>query len=322
MRSQEYIWLDNGSCFFHLTHVSWAVKDKLVSIIIPTHNQSTRLLHLLDTLRKHTAFTNYEILLLDDLSDEVGIDGIYAKLSTDSRIRILRREESFNYSLYNNIGARAAAGEILVFMNNDMTITQPEWLTELVMWAQQPEVGVVGARLMYPHGRIQHAGVIMGLVGSAGHVFIGEPEKINGPYGSPLQYRNLLAVTGACMAMRRDVYDLLGGFDEGYQLTFSDIALCLKAIEQGYQVVYNPFACLEHDEGGTRGDTIPDEDIRRMVAKFTPWIEKGDPYFNPFLSRLIATPTLRRHHEENPLHRLQMIQALAEYPVICNKGQA
>ena len=302
-------------------HVSWAVQDALVSIIIPTHNQSARLVRLLDSLRDLTTYPNYEILLLDDHSDETGIAALYDNLSADRRIRILRRDEAFNYSLYNNIGARAASGEILIFLNNDMTITQSEWLTELVMWAQQPGVGIVGARLMYPNNRIQHAGVIMGLVGSAGHVFIGEPPYIQGPYGSPLQYRNLLAVTGACMAISRDMFEHLGGFDEAYRLTFSDIALCLKAIEQGYQVVYNPFAFLVHDEGGTRGDTIPDEDIRRMAVEFTPWVIQGDPYFNPLLSRLVATPALHRSHEEDPLHRMRMIQALAGYPETHHRGR-
>ena len=210
---------------------------------------------------------------------------------------------------------RLHGGKILLFLNNDMEITHPDWLDELVMWAERPEVGIVGARLMYPNGRIQHVGVVIGLVGSAGHVFIGEYPEIFTPHGSPLWYRNMLAVTGACMAMRRQVYDELGGFDEAYQLTFSDITLCLKAIEHGYQVIYNPFACLVHHEGGTRGTYIPDADIVRMADELEPWIKKGDPFYNPLLSRMIATPTIRHGQEEDPLKRLQMIRELAAYPV-------
>jgi len=197
-------------------------------------------------------------------------------------------------------------------INNDVEIEEPNWLTELVMWAERPRVGIVGARLMYPNGRIQHAGVVLGLVGSAGHVFIGEPPEIETAFGSPMWYRNYLAVTGACMAMRREVYDELGGFDEAYQLTFSDITLCIKAIEKGYQVVYNPYACLVHHEGGTRGDHIPDADIRLMTKELGKWVEAGDPYYNPLLSHLIATPALKRNFEESPIERLKMINTLAE----------
>ena len=115
------------------------------------------------------------------------------------------------------------------------------------------------------------------------------------------------------MAMRREVYDELGGFDEAYQLTFSDITFCLKAIERGYRVVYNPFACLVHHEGGTRGDHIPDADIIRMAGELEPWINKGDPFYSPRLSRMIATPTIKHGQEEDPIKRLQMIRELAEY---------
>ncbi|MFH1446022.1 MAG: glycosyltransferase family 2 protein, partial [Chloroflexota bacterium] len=233
-------------------HVRWQTSGDLVSIIVPTRNQSARLTTMLDSLKAHTSYPNYEIILVDNASDEPEIARLYKRLEEKTGIRILHEQGAFNYSRSNNIGAAEAKGEILLFLNNDVEIQSEAWLTELVMWAERPEVGVVGARLMYPNGRIQHAGVVLGLVGSAGHVFIGEPPEICGPFGSPYWYRNYLAVTGACMVLRREVFDAVGGFDEAYQLTFSDISLCLKVIEKGYQVIYNPFACLIHHEGGTR----------------------------------------------------------------------
>jgi GT2 family glycosyltransferase len=296
-------------------HVTRKTSGDLVSIIVLTHDHSEVLARMMKSLREKTGYPNYEVIIVDNYSRDDKTAALYAELKKDTRIRIVRREDKFNYSRYNNAGAAIARGQILLFMNNDMQITHTGWLDELVMWAERPEVGVVGARLMYPNGRIQHAGVVIGLVGSAGHVFIGEYPDILTPHGSPLWYRNMLAVTGACMAMRRQVYDELGGFDEAYQLTFSDITLCLKAIELGYQVVYNPFACLVHHEGGTRGDYIPDADIVRMANELEPWIRKGDPYYNPLLSRMIATPTLLHGQEEDPLKRLQMIRELAEYPL-------
>jgi len=292
-------------------HVRWQTSGALVSIIVPTRNQSARLATMLDSLKENTTYPNYEIVLVDNASDEPEIVQLYKRLEEEAGIRILHEQRAFNYSHFNNIGAAAAKGEILLFLNNDVEIHSEAWLTELVMWAERSEVGIVGARLMYPNGRIQHAGVVLGLVGSAGHVFIGEPPEINGPFGSPYWYRNYLAVTGACMALRREVFDAVGGFDEAYQLTFSDITLCLKVIEKGYQVIYNPFACLIHHEGGTRGRHIPDADLRLMTEELTAWIERGDPYFNPMLSHLIATPALKRSFEETPLERLKMIAALA-----------
>jgi GT2 family glycosyltransferase len=296
-------------------HVTWQTSGDQVSIIVPTHEHGVVLKRMLDSLRQNTIYTNYEIILVDNHSQEEETLRLYDELEKDICIRVLRRSDEFNYSRYNNAGVSIARGTILLFLNNDVEITHPDWLDELVMWAERPEVGVVGARLMYPDGRIQHAGVVIGLVGSAGHVFIGEPPDIFTPHGSPLWYRNMLAVTGACMAMRREVYDELGGFDEAYQLTFSDITFSLKAIEYGYQVVYNPFACLVHHEGGTRGDHIPDSDIIHMVGELEPWIKKGDPFYNPRLSRMIATPTIRHGQEEDPVKRLKMIQELAEYPI-------
>ena len=294
-------------------HVTWATKGDQVSIIVPTHDHGAVLKRMLDSLRQNTTYPNYEIIIVDNHSREEEALRLYDELKKDVRIRILRRSDDFNYSRYNNAGASLARGQILLFLNNDMEITHPDWLDELVMWAERPDVGVVGARLMYPNGRIQHAGVVIGLVGSAGHVFIGEHPDILTPHGSPRWYRNMLAVTGACMAMRREVYDELGGFDEAYQLTFSDITFCLKAIERGYRVVYNPFACLVHHEGGTRGDHIPDADIIRMAGELEPWINKGDPFYSPRLSRMIATPTIKHGQEEDPIKRLQMIRELAEY---------
>lgn len=300
---------------FDQMHVTWATRGDLVSIIIPTHNHGAVLKRMLDSLWQNTTYPNYEIIIVDNDSQEEETLRLYDELEKDVRIRILRRSDDFNYSRYNNAGASIARGQILLFLNNDMEITHPDWLDELIIWAERPEVGVVGARLMYPNGRIQHAGVVIGLVGSAGHVFIGEHPDIFTPHGSPLWYRNMLAVTGACMAMRREVYDEMGGFDEAYQLTFSDITFCLKAIEHDYQVVYNPFACLVHHEGGTRGDLIPDADIIRMADELEPWIKKCDTFYNPLLSRMIATPTVRHGQEEDPLKRLHMIRELAGYPI-------
>lgn len=293
-------------------HVTWNFPKPLVSLIIPTSNKVEVLDRMLSSLFAITDYPQYEVVLVDNDSKKEVVEDLYIRLSKDARVKILLRKEPFNYSLYNNLGAHAATGETLIFLNNDMLMNDPVWLSELVMWATLPQVGVVGGRLMYPNGRIQHAGVVLGLVGTAGHIFRGEKPQHFGPFGSPMWYRNYLAVTGACMAIQRDVFDVLGGFDEGYQLAFSDIALCLKAIEMGYQVIYNPYASMIHYEGKTRKRFTPESDIKKMSKEFEPWILKGDYLFNPFLSHSITKPTFLRCYEDNPDQKLRTISELAE----------
>jgi O-antigen biosynthesis protein len=143
--------------------------------------------------------------------------------------------------------------------------------------------------------------------GHASHVFYGQSEGASGPFGSVEWYRNLSAVTGACMMLRREVFERLGGFDERYTLAFSDIELCLRSLEAGLRVMYTPFARLIHHEGRTRARHIPPADIHRAYEQFRGRISCGDPYYNPGLSYAVSTPTLRRTGEPDPLRRLEKI---------------
>lgn len=285
-------------------HLKWQFPQPLVSIIIPTKDRLLYLQRAVESIRELTSYTHYKLVIVDNDSNDPATLQYYEQLTPSPDIRILKYPGSFNFSKALNLGARESQGEIFLFLNNDIQIIDPEWLTELVRWAMLPGVGIVGARLLYPHGEIQHAGIVVGMEGHASHVFNHMAEKSDGIFGSTDWYRNYSAVTGACMAMRRQVYDEIGGFDEDYQLVFSDVAICLQALQHGYRVVYNPFARLIHHEGRSRSNYIPSKDIAIGYNQFWDTVSKGDPCYNPNLSYAVRQPTFRRQGEETPGERL------------------
>lgn len=288
-------------------HLTWPASQKKASIIIPTKDNLAYLQGCIHSILSLTHDRPYEIILVDTGSQKDETHRYYESLKENPTIQIHLDDSPFNYSKANNFGASFAQGDILVFLNNDIEILDGSWLTELVQWASQAEIGIVGGKLLYPDGFIQHAGIILGMQGHASHVFSGRPEGSAGPFGSTEWYRDYLAVTGACMAMRHKVFTALGGFDEHYRLVFGDVELCLRVVEHGYRVMYNPYARLIHYEGKSRANFIPVEDIQAASKRFWQTIEKGDPYFNQNLSLAVRTPTLRRPWEEQPLQRLEKI---------------
>jgi GT2 family glycosyltransferase len=289
--------------------VAWQPSGARVSIIIPTKDHAVLLRRCLDTLRAITDYPDYEIVLVDSGSEELETAQLYEELRRDERVRFVDFFAPFNFSAALNLGARHARGETLVFLNNDTEIIQPGWLAELTRWAERPEVGVVGAKLLHPGGRIQHAGVVFGLEGHASHVFGGALPGAGGPFGSVEWYRNYSAVTAACVALRRQVFETLGGFDEAYRLVFSDIEIGLRAAARGWRVVYTPYAILLHLEGRSRAQSMPPPDLRRGWEHFREIVAHGDPYFNPNLSHTVRIPALRRRFEQPPLGRLERIVA-------------
>jgi GT2 family glycosyltransferase len=195
-------------------------------------------------------------------------------------------------------------------LNNDVEVLDADWLEELVRWAERPEIGAVGAKLLFPNGTIQHAGIVIGLTGHAGHVFAGSSEGACGPFGSPNWYRNPLAVTGACMMVRRSAFNEVGGFDEEYELAFSDVALCLHLVNRGYRNVYTPFARLLHHEGASRTQGAPARDMLRGFREMEAVISRGDPSFNPNLSLSTRDPSVTTRHEGIPAEHLRRLLGL------------
>ena len=187
----------------------------------------------------------------------------------------------FNYSAANNLGARVAHGEVLVFLNDDTEIVSPEWLTELVGWATRPEIGLAGLRLLDGAGAIQHGGVIVGMTGFGGHLFAGMRPGEDSLLGSTDWYRNCLSVTAACVAVERPLFDAIGGFDERFLLCGSDVVLGLDARFHGKRSVCSPFAEVRHLESETRGENVPPEDFYTSYWRYQSWLRGGDPYFSP-----------------------------------------
>ena len=293
-------------------HIRWQQTDKIVSIIIPTHDHRAYLERSLDSLFRITRNQNFEVILVDNASSDPSTLAYYGQLSQNRSVRLLQGGPDFNFSRFNNLGASQAKGGLLLFLNDDVKIIDPNWLDELAGWASLAGVGIVGGRLLYPDRTIQHAGVIIGMEGHASHVFNGKKAGYSGPFGSVDWYRNYMAVTGACMMVPRQVFQQSGGFSEKYHLVFSDIELGLRLNSMGYRVVYNPYARLVHYEGRSRARFMPADDLRTAFADLKDQVESGDPYYNPNLSYAVRIPSLRRRGEESPISRLEHIMQIIQ----------
>ncbi|MBK8834411.1 MAG: glycosyltransferase family 2 protein [Anaerolineae bacterium] len=273
-----------------LFRFAWPVSGRRVSIIIPSRDKSALLARCLESLVQRTQYPDFEIIVVDTGSVEPATRGVYA-IWRDKVSIVTDDIQPFNYSRACNIGARAATGNLLLFLNNDTEVLEPGWLEEMTRWAERPGAGAVGAKLLYPNGTIQHAGVIVGM----GHLFSGAREMYAGSYfGSVNWYRPLSAVTGACMLVPRAAFEQVGGFDEGFAIAFGDVDLCLRLRAAGFSVMYTPYARLRHHEGATRANAITPADQRLADQRLGLMVATGDPFFNSNLDPLSRIPALRQ----------------------------
>ena len=272
--------------------VRYALTDRpLVSILIPTMDHTDVLKRCLDSIRAKTTYDSYEILLIENNSTKEETFAYYDSLAQDPRIRLVRWDGPFNFSAINNYGAGFAKGDYLMFLNNDIEILTPEWIEELLANVQRPGIGAAGCKLYYPDKTIQHAGVVVGLGGIAGHVFSGMDGRMSGYLHKASIQMNVSAVTAAAMMMPKTVFEELGGFEEKLAVAFNDIDLCLRIREKGYRIVYDPFCEMIHHESKSRGAEDTEEKARRFYTEIefmrTRWIDvlkKGDPCYNPNLT--------------------------------------
>ena len=263
----------------------------LVSIIIPTRDRVGLLKRCVESIRARTDYDPFEIVVVDNGSVEEETKAFFLQARTNDSFRLIVEDGPFNYSRLNNRAAGEARGEILLFLNNDTEIDESGWLTEMVSHAARGEVGAVGARLWYPDGTLQHGGVILGLGGVAGHAFPHIPRGHPGYFNRAMLQQNCSAVTGACMAVRKKVFEELSGFDEeNLGVTFNDIDFCLRLTQRGYRIVWTPYANLIHHESASRGhQRTADEqaEFERAVNYMqTRWGAQllHDPFYNPNLS--------------------------------------
>ena len=253
----------------------------LVSIVIPTRDQAALLRATVDSILGRTQYDAYEILIVDN--DSRDPEALEYLASLRSPCSILRWPQPFNYSAINNFGVASARGEQLLFLNNDVEVINPDWMTAMLEYAQFDSVGAVGARLLYADGTIQHAGIVLTRAGVGLHAFRNTAKDVPGVPRLADLPRNCSAVTGACMMVPRRVFHELGGFDEQLRVVLNDVDLCLRLREKKYQVVYTPHAQLYHHEGASRRRDHPLEDEKRFVEIWGS--RRGqDPYYNPNLS--------------------------------------
>ncbi|MDE7267888.1 MAG: glycosyltransferase family 2 protein [Lachnospiraceae bacterium] len=265
-----------------------------ISILIPNKDHVDDLRRCIDSIKERSTYENYEIIVIENNSAEKATFDYYQTLENEEKITVVTYKGEFNYSRINNFGAGFATGEYLLLLNNDTQVISMNWLEAMLMYAQRPDVGAVGAKLYYGDRTIQHAGVVVGLGAhkTAGHTHY----KINydnlGYMGRLCYAQNVSAVTGACLMVKKSIYDALGGLDEEFKVALNDVDFCLRVREKGYLNVFTPFAELYHFESASRGVDVEDEakakryeeESARFREKWKAFLEKGDPYYNPNFS--------------------------------------
>jgi GT2 family glycosyltransferase len=266
-----------------------AAPAPLASIIIPTRNGEKLVRQCIESIRAKTTYAPYEIVLVDNGSDDKDAIAYFRALERAQAIRLLSDPLPFNFSRINNTAAREALGRYLVFLNNDVEVITPEWLEELVSHAQRPEIGAVGAKLWYPDDTIQHAGLVL-VAGLAGHAHHGKKRGDHGYFSRASLIQSLSAVTAACLCVRREVFEEVGGFDESLAVAFNDVDLCLRIQAAGYRNLYTPHAELYHHESASRGYEDTPEKMRRFQKEADilrqRWLSvlMNDPYYSPNLT--------------------------------------
>ncbi len=276
--------------------IRYAVEgNPLVSIIIPNREEKEMLERCVNAIFEHTDYDNYEVIVVENNSSSKKILDYYRSLRETDRVSVIRWKPkgdgpSFNFSAINNYGEARAKGEYLVFMNNDVEVTDG-WLTELLGVCMRDDVGAAGPKLLFPDGRIQSAGIAVGIGSVAGSLFTGMRGSFSGYMHKASLIQDLSAVTAALMIVKRSAFEKAGGFDENLAVAFNDVDLCLKIGKDGNRIVYDPFARATHNESVSRGDEYTKQKAERyrreagiMKERWAGLYEEGDPFYNPNFS--------------------------------------
>lgn len=274
-------------------HIKYEIDgNPLISVIIPNKDHTDDLDICLKSLYEKSSYKNFEVIIVENNSTEKETFEYYEAIAQKhGNVKIVKWEGNFNYSAINNFGVNYAKGEFILLLNNDVEIINGSCLEEMLMFAQRKDVGAVGAKLYYSDDTVQHAGVILGLGGTAGHAHKHFGRSHPGYMARASIAQNLSACTAACLMMRRDVFDEVGGLDESFEVAFNDVDLCMKIRKKGYLVVFTPYAELYHYESKSRGnDSTPEKlerfrgEIDRFKEKWQKQLDDGDPYYNPNLT--------------------------------------
>ena len=294
--------VESTRAFPTIFHIKYPINgEPLISIVIPNKDHVEDLRRCITSIEKKSTWKNYEIVVVENNSVEQSIRDYYKELESDPKVKIVTYEGGFNYSRINNAGVKETKGEYLLFLNNDTEVISPDWMEQLLMYAQRKDVGAVGAKLYYADNTIQHAGVVIGLGAhrSAGHTHYKMPREHLGYMGRLCYAQDVTAVTGACLMVKKSIYEEVDGLDESFTISLNDVDLCLKIREKGYLNIFTPFAELYHYESKTRG-MEEGEKLRRYERecahfrdKWKEQLDAGDPYYNPNFSLDYSDFTLR-----------------------------
>ena len=278
---------------YGIYHSIYKIKgEPLVSVIIPNKDHRQDLDLCIRSISERATYKNLEFIVVENNSTEPETFAYYEKIQKEfPNVRVVRWEREFNYSAIKNFGVTFAKGEYLLFLNNDTEPIEPRFIEEMLGLCQRDDVGIVGARLLYQDDTIQHAGVVVGFGGIAGHTFIGLHKAENSYFHRAMSTQDYSAVTAACMMSKKSIFQQVGGFTEELAVAFNDIDYCMKVRAAGKLVVYNPYALLYHYESKSRGlEDTPEKiarfnrEIRIFADRWPEILEKGDPYYNPNLT--------------------------------------
>jgi len=244
----------------------------------------------INSIRNQTQYSNYEITVINNLSDDPKTLKFFEELKSANIAKVLNFNRPFNFSAINNYAASKTDGPILCLMNNDIEVLDPHWLSEMVSHACRSKIGVVGCKLLYPNRTIQHGGIITGILGVAGHSHKYYPADSSGYFNRLQTIQNISAVTGACLVVRRELYENAGGLEEQLEVAFNDVDFCLRIQKLGYRNLWTPYAKLIHHESLSRGnDDTPEKEEhfnneKGFMLKRWGDVLKRDPYYNPNLT--------------------------------------
>lgn len=283
--------LEKGQCEKGV-HIQYEITNNpLVSIIIPTCDHQEDLKKCVDSILQKTSYTNYEILIIENNSKKKQTFSYYEEIKQNKKVKVLTWEKAFNYSAINNFGVGQSKGDYLLFLNNDVQIINPQWMEEMLQYSIQPDVGAVGVKLYFPDDTIQHAGVILGIRGLAGHGHRGFEKNADGYMNRLKIVSEYLILTAACLMISREKFDEVGGFDEELAVDYNDVDFCMKLYAKGYHNLYTPYAQLYHFESKSRGANVTKEKLERVEretkhfqVKWMKRLNQGDPFYNENLT--------------------------------------
>ena len=274
-------------------HVAYSIEgEPLVSIVIPSMDNASVLENCILSIRSRSTWKNYEIVVVENNSTQRQTFELYQRLEERGEARIVRYPYAFHFSRVINEGVRKAEGEYIILMNNDVTVSSPDWIERLLAQVSRPEVGAAGPKLLYPDGRVQSAGIVTGIMGFAGSMMVAEDGEDPGYMGRACLTQDMSAVTAACMMVRRGAFLEAGLFPDEFSIALGDVDFCLSLGEAGYRVVFEPAAVMIHHESLTRGAEDSRQKKKRFAAekdrfrkKRARILKEGDPAYNPNLSR-------------------------------------